>query len=173
MSFIKREIQDAIRDRLKAASTLDAIKVFVRGYAVKPMTNDQYPFCEIIIGDEDGVEDYSGGVLERSYNGLITFSTQSIGDLFSVSDREANVDSYDAVEELIVYASIELQKETHQSLGDLTTTLTVGTTTITDVVKRFYLGGPITYGIDDRGNNYENYGTIPFIVETERTIITA
>lgn len=176
MTLIKQAVADTIRDALIANTGLTSVKVFVRGQAVRPMRQDMYPFSEIIIGDEAGADDLSGGTYDRTYGGIITFTaitTQgSLNDWADVLNRKAESASYDTIESLINYAVLELQRDTWRDLGGLVTTNTVGTLVITDAVVNFYLDGPIIYGIDDRGQNYENFGSIEFVCETQRTIKT-
>ena len=176
MTLIKQAVADTIRDALIANTGLTSVKVFIRGQAVRPMRQDMYPFSEIIIGDEAGADDLSGGTYDRTYGGIITFTaitTQgSLNDWADVLNRKAESASYDTIESLINYAVLELQRDTWRDLGGLVTTNIVGTLIITDAVVNFYLDGPIIYGIDDRGQNYENFGSIEFVCETQRTIKT-
>lgn len=174
MTLIKQAIADTIRDALIANTGLASVKVFVRGQAVRPMLQDMYPFSEIIIGDEAGADDLSGGTYDRTYGGIITFTAlstpSSLNDWSTVTARKANSVSYDTIESLINYAVLELQRDTWRDLNGLVTTNTVGTLVITDAVINFYLDGPIIYGIDERGQNYENFGSIEFVCETQRTV---
>ena len=176
MTLIKQAIADAIRDALIANTGLSTVKAFIRGQAVRPVMQDLYPFSEVIIGEETGGDDLSGGTYERSYSGIITFTattTQTSGnDWVDVASRKAESASYDTIEALINYAVLELQRDTWRDLGALSVTNTVGTLVIVDAVTNFYLDGPIIYGIDERGQNYENFGSIAFVCETQRTVKT-
>jgi hypothetical protein len=165
--FIKRALADYIIDALADCADLDVVKLFIRGGTPMPVPQHQYPFSEVIIGQEDEGDDMTGNVYGQTYVGLITFNVQlaqtATGDwLNQTGDRRAVLPSYDAVEELVHYAREELQHEAHCEMGGLT----VGA----EKVTKFALTGPRVYGLEAgaRPDNYTNFGSIPFVVETER-----
>lgn len=165
--FIKREIADYIISALCACRDLDAVKLFIRGGSPMPVQSNLYPFAEVIIGEEAEGEEMTGGTYGQTYVGLITFNVEvaqnANGDWLEMTgDRRATLPSYDAVEELVHYARGELQSVAHRSMGDLTIHQ--------EQVIRFSLTGPRVYGVEPsaRTNNWSNFGSISFEVETER-----
>lgn len=180
MALIENElmvnaIADAVIDALEANRELDGVKLFIRGGTPLPVPQDKHPFSEVIIGEENPDTPMTGGMYACQYRGLITFTaqltTQANADWLEVfSDRRAHVRSYDLIKRLVMAAQAELQREVHQSLDDLRTTIALGTQTITEAVVQLVLDGPILYGTEDRTDNYENFGSLPFRVDTERTV---
>lgn len=165
--FIKRGMADYIISALSANRNLDAVKLYIRGGSPMAVPLHLYPFCEVIIGEESEGEEMTGGVYGQTYAGLITFNVEvaqlANGDWLEMTgDRRATLPSYDLVEELVHYAREELQAVAHRAMGDLTVHQ--------EQVIRFSLTSPRIYGTepDARTNNYTNFGSIPFEVETER-----
>ncbi len=176
-AFMIDAIADAVIDALEANTSLQAVKLFIDGGTPMPVPQDKQPFVEVIIGEETPVGDMTGGVSEQSYRGLLTFTakfTQTASadwlDPVEGDARRARVASYGLIKRLVMIAQIELQREVHQDLGGLATKIDLDAQTVTEVVTAFRLDGPIVYGLDDRTNNYENFGSIGFVVETERSI---
>ncbi len=169
-------IADAVIDALEANRELDGVKLFIRGGIPLPVPQDKHPFSEVIIGEENPDTPMTGGMYACQYRGLITFTaqltTQGKADWLDISsDRRAHVRSYDLIKRLVMVSQAELQREVHQSLDDLRTTITLGVQTITEAVVQFSIEGPVIYGTEDRTDNYENFGSLPFVVDTERTVI--
>lgn len=165
--FMKRAIADYLQGALASADSLNAVKLFIRGGTPMPVPSDHWPFIEIIIGQEDEGDEMTGNEYSQVYVGLLTVNVQltaqaSADWLAPISDRYVTLPSYDQVEELVTSVLEELQKAEHRDLGGLI----VGD----EAVTSFRLTGPRVYGLDQdaRTNNYENFGSIPFEVETER-----
>lgn len=167
-------LADAVLDILEETRGLDSVRLFIRGGTPAPVPQDFHPYCEVIIGEENPDTDLSGNVYEQTYTGLLTFTCQTVGAgdwLEKISDRRSSIRSYDVIAALITETVIELQRDTHYSLGDLTITYEADSgAALSEVVKRFYLTGPRVFGLDDRNNTYENFGSVAFTIETERTI---
>lgn len=168
--FIKRAMADYIQAALAGRAELDAIKLFIRGPAPMAISSDLHPYVEIFIATESPVEDLTGGVTIREYAGLISLSVQLTAQatadwLTPITDRYLAQPSYDLVEELISHIMRELQKGEHHDMGGLTVTNADGSQ---ETVTSFELADAVTYGIEDRTNNYDNFGSVPFKVETQR-----
>lgn len=167
-------LADAIIDILQADSGLDRVPLFIRGGTPSPVPQDFHPFCEVIIGEEAPDTDYSGAVYQQTYTGIVTFTCQQFGNsdwLDTVQDRKAHVASYDIIAQLLSEAVIELQRDDWTSLDNLVITNTFASgVALTETVSRFYLTGPRVYGLEQRENNYQNFGSVAFIVETDRTV---
>jgi hypothetical protein len=175
--FMVNAIADALLDALEANSALDEVQLFIRGGAPLPLPVDRYPFVEVLIGQETPEEPLTGELYTCLYHGLVTFTAnlaaQSLADWLvdsTTDDRRATVTSYDLIKRLVMTAQLELQRHVHHALGSLQTTQTIGAQTIDELVAQFFLDGPILYGLDNRTNNYENFGSIPFTVETRRFV---
>lgn len=175
--FMVNAIADAVLDILEDDAELDGVNLFVRGGVPLPLPIDRYPFCEVIIGQETPEAPLTGELYMCQYHGLVTFTAnlaaQSQADYLLASttdERRAHVASYDLIKALVMAAQLELQRHDNHSLSDLQTTKTLGLLTIDEVVTEFYLDGTIVYGLDNRTNNYENFGSIPFTVETRRLV---
>jgi hypothetical protein len=175
--FMVNAVADAILDILEDDAALDGVKLFVRGGVPLPLPIDRYPFCEVIIGQETPEEPLTGEMYICQYHGLVTFTAnlaaQSQADVLLTSttdERRAHVASYDLIKALVMAAQLELQRHAHHSLNDLQITKTLAPLSIDEVVTQFYLDGTIVYGMDNRTNNYENFGSIPFTVETRRLV---
>jgi hypothetical protein len=172
-----RSIADYLIAVLDGMSDLESIDLILRGAVSLGIVSMQsYPFIEVVISDEDEdpeQPEMTGALFQQVYTGSITVYVQltefSGGDhIENVGQtRIRNVQSYDDVQDLMVPIILELQKCDHQSLGDLT----VNPASENEVVKQFTVIGPRVYGIraDARTNNWDNFGTIPFEVETIRT----
>ena len=174
------EIATAVIAALEGNAALDEIQLFIDGGMPMPVPQDKHPFVEVIIGEENPDDELTGGLSTRTYRGLITISmqlTQNANadwiDPVAEYPRRARVGSYRLVKRLVMVIQIELQRENHRDLDSLATLITLGDLDVNEAVKAFRLDGPITYGLDDRTNNYENYGSIPVVVETERTVTAA
>jgi hypothetical protein len=167
--FIKRDIADAVIAILDGLDKLSEIKLFIRGGVPVPVPIDKHPFIEVEIGEEQPVGKYTGELEEQNYIGLITVNTLAKrGDwLHPISSRVACIPSYDQVEEFTQAILFELQKDDHKSLGDLRCTSEDGTV---EVVTNLEMIGPRIYGLDDRTENYTNFGSLPFQVTTERSL---
>lgn len=171
--FIEIAIADYIIAQLAAATTLVEIKAFVRGLLFKPVQHDAYPLVEVMVSAEDEDTLYSGGVYEQTLRGMINVSIQSndAPDRIEIIGRVATLPTFETINKYITYIMSELLRIEHHDLGGLTTTLSLGDVVITDVVKEFHMDSSRAYNIDQlRENDFENSGTIPFWVKTERTI---
>jgi hypothetical protein len=167
--IMSQAIADYIIDVLgNTPGPLDAIKVFIRGALPSGLIrDDQYPLSEVIVTEEiEGVE-MTGVEYGQTYMGVITFAVtlarEAGADQFvKIGERVVRVPSYDLVKELIHAAVFELQKRDHRDMGSLSVA--------DEVVIQFTVTGPRIFGIDRelRSNNWENFGVIPFEVETER-----
>lgn len=170
--YMKRAIADYIIDVLRSNDLLNEIAVFIRG-AFPPgmIPQELYPFVEVFIGSE--VEDtrFTGAVYEQTYTGIVTVSMLATelasGDWVErESERFARVPSYDKVEEFVYAIMRELQKSEHLDMASLSLN--------DEVVIQFALTGERIYGIDRdvRSNSWENFGSVPFTVETQRQRLT-
>jgi len=166
--YVKRAIADYIIETLGGANGLDGIRVFIRGALPSGMIpQDKYPFCEVIVAEEVEEEEMTGNYYQQAYTGIITVTillTQLAGGdwLEIIGERCARVPSYDLVEEYVYAMMAELQKSDHKSLGNLTMN--------DEAVTHFSIVGPRVYGLDQgaRANSWENFGSIPFEVRTQR-----
>lgn len=168
--YVKRAIADYLIETLGNVDALNDIKVFIRGGLPSGMIpQEKYPFCEVIVAEEtpDAEQPELTGEYIQIYTGIITVSILlteiSPGDwLEPVGEREARVPSYDLVEEYIYAIMAELQKCEHKDMGALVLN--------GEYVSKFYLTGPRIYGIDRdaRTNSWENFGSVPFEVQTGR-----
>jgi hypothetical protein len=167
-------LADAIIDILEQTRGLDGVKLFIRGGTPVPVPQQLHPYCEVMIGDETPDAELTGGLYQQTYTGLLTFTCQTVGQgdwLEKISARRSRVRSYDLIGNLVTQAAIELQREMHHSLGDLAVTMEFDSRVmLSEVVEQFHLTGPLVYGLDDRTNNFENFGSIGFVIETQRTI---
>lgn len=170
--YVKRAIADYIIEVLGNVDALNDIAVFIRGGLPSGMIpQDKYPFCEVIVAEEtpDAEQaELTGGYYVQVYTGIVTASVLlteiSPGDwLEPVGEREARVPSYDLVEEYVYAIMAELQKCEHRDMGALTLNH--------ESVTHFALIGPRIYGIDRdaRTNSWENFGSVPFEVQTIRS----
>ncbi len=173
--FMVTEIANQVITYLAADADLDAVLLFIRGGTPFVVPQDQTPYCEVIIGEEQPIEELTGCVSTRNYRGIITFSVQVTQQAaadwltpISSNSRVSYVSSYDLVKRLVMVAQTELQR--YPSLGELTTTVVLSDQTISEVVTAFRFDGSIIYGLDARADNYENFGSLSFVVETNRTI---
>jgi len=165
---------DYIQTALAARPELAPINLYTRGGVPMPVPADSYPFVEIIIATEMLIDELTGGVSVHEYSGLITLNVQlgkqaNADWLTPVGDKYMTVPSYDLVEELICYVMRELQKSAHHDMGGLTVT----DLDREETVIQFLLDEDVAYGldVDARTNNYENYGAVPFKVQTERRML--
>jgi hypothetical protein len=178
--FMINAIADAVLDALEANAALDEVQLFIRGGAPLPLPTERYPFCEVLIGQETQEELLTGELNTCLYHGLVTFTAnlaaQSLADWLidsTLDERRATVTSYDLIKRLVMTAQMELERPLHHDLGNLQTVKTLGLLTIDELVVQFFLDGTIVYGLDDRANNYENFGSIPFTVEARRLVTEA
>lgn len=185
-------IADEILEALQSSHWMNEVKLFIRGSNPMPIDQDHYPFIEVIVGAEQFDEGLTGGYSDRTYTGLLTFAEQitksAAADWVTTSEalpRQTNVTSYDTVKRLIMIAQVLLGQEKYHNLDGLSTTWTLthqtavgppavnDTFAVSEVVTAFYLAGPIVYGVEERPNNYENSGSIAFVVETQRAPVVA
>lgn len=172
MSSIRLAILDYIIGALAdARGPLDEIKLFIRGGAPHPVDLGLHPFVEVEIAEEGEGGESTGGEYGQTYVGLITLtvSVENVagGDwLMMLDDRKAAVPSADKLDELVTAMLHELQKAEHRDMGGLTYSSTDANEQVTD----FYITGPRVYGLDDRTNNYANFASIPFVVNTDRQV---
>jgi hypothetical protein len=167
--LMKRAIADKLIAVMKAEPNLNGVKLFVRGPAPTSPSLEMYPFAEVIVASEEDESEMTGRTFDNVYTGLITFSAQlasaGLGDWIQpVADRVLTIPSYDQIEELIEAAKLKLRQPAYADLEALTVTDGAAS----EVVKAFALGGPREFGLDkdERTNTFENFGVIPFSVET-------
>ena len=167
-------LADAVIDILQECDGLSGVNLFIRGGTPMPVPQDYHPFCEVIIGEESPDTDYSGAVYQQTYTGIITFTCQQFSDsdwLDTVQNKRAHVGSYDVIANLLTEAVIELQRDDWTSLNNLIITNTFDSgVTLTETVTRFYLTGPRVFGMEQRHNNYQNFGSVAFVIETDRVV---
>ena len=175
--FMVTEIANTLIDILADNTDLDGVQLFIRGGNPYSVPQDYSPFVEVIVGEETPVDNLTGAVSTRTYTGLITFTAQMT--LASNSDwlaavgadtRRTHIDSYDVIKRLVMAAQAELQRAAHADLDALTTHTPTGSVVVDEVVTAFRLEGALVYGLEQRDNNYDNFGSISFVVETDRTI---
>lgn len=158
-------IEDYIADALVDVSALDDVQVFIKG-GLSPsimVPQDKYPFSEVMCARAVNYGELTGNYYEDRYIGIVTFSvllTQQANADWLDTGRIIELASYVQVRTLVHAAIDELRKTEHRDLGELTTD--------SGVVTRFGITEP-TYGydVDVRTNNWMNWGSIPFEVETE------
>lgn len=175
-AFMVDALADAILDALADDVHLADVQLFIRGGTPMPVPQDQHPYVEALVGEDVLGDELTGGVSRLTYRGLITASAQlaqSAADWLEPLDgdaRRARVPSYDLIKRLMMLMQVELQRAEYADLNGLITTMEIGEQTVREAVTAFRLDGSIVYGLDDRTNNYENFGSIGFVVETERTV---
>lgn len=167
MTLMKQAIADYLIDVILATPALDALRVVIRGALPSGLIPAHlYPFGEVLIATEEEAGELTGPTYQQVYKGLITVSVllteRPNGDWLEPVGRKATVGSYDQVETLIATLRNTLQAAEHRDLGELT----VDDETVVD----FYFTGPRLYGldVDERKNTWENYGSLPFAVVTQR-----
>lgn len=167
MTLMKQAIADYIIDVILATPALDALRVVIRGALPSGLIPAHcYPFGEVLIAAEEEAAELTGPTYQQVYKGLITVTVllteRPNGDWWEPVERKAIVGSYDQVEALIAALRNTLQAAEHRDLGELT----VGDETVVD----FSFTGPRLYGLDadERKNSWENYGSLPFAVVTQR-----
>lgn len=173
--FIEIAIADYIITALAAADTLVNVKAFVRGLLFKPVMTDAYPLIEVFVATEDEDEFLTGGIYEQRLSGVINISilSRNAPDRIVLTDRVATLPSFTTINQYVSYIIGELLRPEHHDLGTLTTSLSLGDVTIEDAVTEFHIGSARAYNVDQiRDNDYENSGSIPFWVKTERTVTT-
>ena len=162
-------IENYVIIALKTVSALDDVGVFIKGGLPGNIAvpQDLYPFAEVFCGQALESGELTGGMYEDEYTGLITFSVlvteQPLADWAeAVESRTITLPSYTAVRELVTATVVELRKAEHRDLGGLTAR------SGNEVVTRMWLTEPV-FGldVDERTNNWENYGSIPFVVRTQ------
>jgi len=167
--LMKRAIADKLIALMKAEPNLNGVNLFVRGPAPMPPPLNLYPFSEVIIASEDDEDEMTGRTFGNQYSGIITFSAQlasaGSGDwLEPIVDRVLTLPSYDQIEELVEAAKLKLRQLAYGDLEGLAVTDGAAS----EVVQSFSLGEPRTFGLDkdERTNTFENFGVIPFSVQT-------
>ena len=176
-AFMIGSIPDAIIAALAAKSDLAEVQLFIDGITPTPVPQDRTPYAEVVVGEEIPVDSATGGLTHQSYTGLIIYTTQQTKtaqadwlDAVEGDVRRARVGSFDLIKRLLMITQAELQRAIYNDLDGLISTITLAGKTVREVVTAFRLQGAITYGLDDRTNNYKNVGSIGFVVETERTV---
>lgn len=169
-TFVTKAIADYIIAAMVACEDLDDIKLFVRGVAPVSVPVNLYPYSEVTVLEEARPPRTVRSEKDQTYRGQITFYTSiaatSGGDMLQpVTDRVATLPNYDKVAEFVHYTRIEFDLETHANMGGLT----VGGEQVTlfMLVAPFKYGmGPYGMGPNEVSNNYENFASLPFQVET-------
>lgn len=162
------EIENYLIDTLEDLAALDGVKIFVKGGLPPNIAIPQqfYPFSEVFCGRSTELGELTGGMFEDQYAGIVTFSVltieSSLADLAArdAGSRRVELGSYTQVRTLVNAAIQELRKEAHRDLGALATS--------NEQVVQFWVTEP-TYGLDldTRTNNWSNFGSIPFVVDTQ------
>lgn len=165
MAEAKDAIEDTVADTLLADSSFDAIAKLTIGFLYQvPLA--YYPLCEVTINTEQDTGERTGLII-RNYLGVIRYDViVSDKPEVTANPRKVIVPSYRTVADF-VSATVQLfNRQANRKLGDLTGT-DDGTAW---AVRDFRVLGAVEYGIDQRSgreDNYENFGSIPFICETQ------
>lgn len=165
MATAKLTIENKIRELILAApAPLDQLKVVIRGVAYQVPTM-LYPFGQVFITGEVTESEVTGFQKERVYSGVASIHVMQ-ADTLSVTNRSADVGSYTLVQDLIDQLVELLSTPANSTLGSLIFT--------GGHVTQFLVGESVTeYGIAEmeaRENNYENFGTVPFLARTLEAI---
>lgn len=160
MAIPKEDIENQIADTLLADTAFASLAMLTIGYLYQVPTA-YFPLCEVGIFSERDVEERTG-LLIRQYGGTIRFDVIVASMVTTTANpKKVVVPSYQAVSQY-VNATIQLFKQ--QVNRDLN-----GLTGATWAVRWIELGANAEYGLDSRvqENSYENYGLVPFVVETQ------
>lgn len=164
MSEAVLAIQDQIRAILKVDPHLADIVAFYRGVPNEVPTAF-YPFAVIVVTGDDEATRLTGDLTVTAYSGAISINVRG-RDVPEPVDREADIDSYTDVVTLVSAIKRLFTKPENRTLQELTDPDGQWA-----VVEMFIAdGGGVVYGYatpDERTNNYENYGIIPFIVTVQ------
>ncbi len=163
-TFVTLAIADYIIASMKACTDLATIKMYVRGIAPVTAPVNFIPYCEVIVLEEARPIRSTRAEKGQTYKGQITFYTSisvtAGGDMLVPVDKVVTLPNYDAVAKLVHYTRVEFDKEVHANMGELV----VGGEQVTlfSLIPTFKYGG----GPNEVTNNYENFGALPFQVET-------
>jgi hypothetical protein len=175
--LVKRAILDYLIDVVRDSEEFDLLNLLVRGRAPVAVASELYPYSEFDIATVSGGVRWSGGVYQITYTGLINVSFQMTDtDWLEVENRKATVPTMDAVEEMLLTYEFELSRLAHKDLGGLSVgPVTIGDYTVQEDVIQFKVEDGRAYGLDknERTNNYENFGSLPFTVITQRIVTEA
>lgn len=160
MADATESIINTLVTRMKAASTLNSVKLFLRGEQIV-VPAQYYPLCEIVA--QSGVrESTTTGSLHREITGLIRFSIIQ-QDPLSVTDREATATSYSTVYALAQNALRVFSSDEGRALWGVT--FDNG-----GIVDMFIVDDSFVLGIGERNNNYENQCVLTWIARTREPV---
>lgn len=159
-------IEEQLRDLMLAEAGLDAVKVFMRGYDPRPRI-DFYPLVEVFTEER---------VTESEETGFITYAYQvHLGVSVLIADhtnpdednpRKADVGSYITTGALVACVKDLLLK--HRDLDGVSFTDGDG-----NLERVWYIElGTDTAGVEQRQNNYANFGRISFRARTRQQRVT-
>lgn len=171
---MKREIADKLIAIMADVDDLDQIKAFVRGVPYPPPRAHLWPFAEVVVTEDEDAGYASGNTYFRTYKGFIQFNVM-LADFQELRDRVLAVPSYDLVEDLVDAAVTEFRKVASSSVPVPYWRTLEDLAAGDEVVKKFDVTSPRQYGIerkDERRDNFNNYGVVPFTVETTEIVST-
>lgn len=156
----KETIENKIVDIILADSDFASIAVATIGFLFR-VPEDYYPLCQVVITGSNEAAQQQTGLNIEEFTGFIRFDLRQ-QDTPTVNSRKVVVTSYQSVTDL-VDATVRLFRENaNRKLQNLNESGVWA-------VRRFTLQGTTEYGVDQRirENDYENFGVIPFVVETQ------
>lgn len=163
-------IADYLINAMVNAPTLDAVRLFIRGYAPMDVPHTRHPYMEVVVAEDVEGEGggTTGGILYRQYAGVITVNTlltlQANRDWLdpNSAQRTASVPSYDQVVQLLEATINLFEQPAYENLGEMVQGR--------EAVVRFALTTPIVLGLSDteKENTWQNFGSIPFTVDVNR-----
>lgn len=156
---IAETIENRILDILTADTSLDRVQMFIRGLALgRSIPTQYYPYVEVLITGWTPGKMMTGGLIERTYAGVIRVSTQVVDEPPTPdANRRAVIPSYAEVQRLANNILGILSRSANQKLGGL-----LSTDTPQWAVQMFLLDNG-QYGIDaERVTTLENFTEQPF-----------
>lgn len=163
MATPKEDIENAVADIILADATFSSIAMLTIGFLYQvPLV--YYPLCEVTINTELKVGERTGLII-RNYVGVIRFDViVSDKPTTTANPRKVVIPSYTTVAGFVGGAVRLFNQQANRRLGDLTGTGPDW------AVRDFQVQETIEYGIDQRSgreDSYENFGSVPFICETQ------
>lgn len=147
-----------------ADPTLDDLKVIYSGVPNQvPVEN--YPFGIVVTTEDEQAKTLTGNMEVTAYSGTIAVNVRG-RDLPRPVDRKADVVSYYDVAGFVWAIKRLFRKQENRGLGNLVDPDGAW------AVHEIFIGdgGATVYGYaeqEDRPNNYENYGIVPYIVTVQ------
>lgn len=164
MASPKETIEGQIADIVLADANFASLKMLTIGLLWR-VPVDFFPLCEVLIANEQDADQRTGQVI-RQYLGAIRFNViVSDTPTATANARKVTVPSYLQVTDFVNAAVQLFNQQANFDLGGLT-----GSDPVDWAVRRFMIETSVEYGIESRTgreDNYENYGTVPFICETQ------